>query len=130
MHRTGGGPQAQVRFKNKLVSLDASVIDLCVALFDWAKFTRAKGAIKLHLLLDHDGYLPTFAHISEGKVHEINVARTLRFDPGTIVVFDRGYNDYDWFASLTAQGVWFVTRMKTDANYVVVEQRPAAAGSA
>lgn len=118
------------RFKNKLVSLDATVIDLCLTMFDWASYRRTKGAIKLHLLLDHDGYLPCFAHITEGKAHEITVARTLRFDPGTIVVFDRGYNDYDWFVSLTAAGVWFVTRMKTDASYVVVEKRPVPEGSA
>ena len=75
------------RFKNKLVSLDATVIDLCLELYDWAHFRRTKGAIKLHLLLDHDGYLPSFAHITEGKVHEIRVARQMRFAPGTIVVF-------------------------------------------
>jgi len=118
------------RFKNKLVSLDASVIDLCLTMFDWAKFCRTKGAIKLHLLLDHDGYLPAFAHVTEGKVHEINFARRLRFEPGTIVVFDRGYNDYGWFLQLSADGVWFVTRMKENADYVVVEERPIPAGSA
>ena len=111
------------RFKNKLVSLDASVIDLCVKMFDWARFCRTKGAIKLHLLLDHDGYLPCYAHITEGRTHEINIARGLRFEPGTIVVFDRGYNDYNWFRSLTEDGVWFVTRMKDNADYIVVESR-------
>ncbi len=81
------------RFKNKLLSLDATVIDLCASLYDWAKFRRTKGAIKLHLLLDHDGYLPRFAVITDGKTHELNVARKLRWEPGTIVVFDRGYID-------------------------------------
>lgn len=118
------------RFKNKLVSLDASVIDLCLTMFDWAKYRRTKGAIKLHMLLDHDSYLPCFAHITEGRVHEINVARGLRFDPGTIVAFDRGYNDYSLFEQLTADGVWFVTRMKTGADYVVLDERPVRAGSA
>jgi len=65
------------RFKNKLVSLDSSVIDLCLKMYDWAKFRTTKGAIKLHLLLDHDGYLPCFAVISTGKVHDVTVARTL-----------------------------------------------------
>ncbi len=124
------GRNRKFRFKNKLVSLDATVIDLCLGLYDWAKFCRTKGAIKIHLLLDHDGYLPCFAHITEGRTHEINVARELRFEPGTIVVFDRGYNDYEWFAGLSAAGVWFVTRMKDNADYVVVEERPAAGGSA
>jgi len=112
------------RFKNKLVSLDATVIDLCLSLYDWAQFRRTKGAIKLHLLLDHDGYLPSFACITEGKVHEIRVARQMRFAPGTIVVFDRGYTDYDWFETLDQQGVFWVTRLKDNASYVVVEERP------
>jgi Transposase DDE domain/Domain of unknown function (DUF4372) len=111
------------RFKNKLLSLDATVIDLCLELYDWAQFCRTKGAIKLHLLLDHDGYLPSFACVTAGKVHEIRVARQMRFDPGTIVVFDRGYTDYEWFAKLNEQGVFWVTRLKNNADYVVVEKR-------
>ena len=112
------------RFKNKLVSLDSTVIDLCATLFDWAKFRRTKGAVKLHCLLDHDGYLPSVVVITEGKRHDVRVARTLRFDPGTIVVMDRGYTDYAWFGHLTAQGVWFVTRPKDPAVYEVVEDQP------
>jgi hypothetical protein len=110
------------RFKNKLVSLDSSVIDLCLAMFDWAHFRRAKGAIKLHLILDHDGYLPSFAIITEGSVHEITVARQFKFDPGTIIVDDRGYNDYELFSHWTSQSVYFVTRMKDNAVYDVVRQ--------
>ncbi len=69
-----GGKKAQkFRFKNKLVSLDSSVIDLCLSMHDWAKFRTTKGAIKLHLLLDHDGYLPCFAVITTGKVHDVTV---------------------------------------------------------
>ena len=113
-----GGPR-KFRFKNKLMSLDASVIDLSVSLFDWAKFRRTKGAIKLHLLLDHDGYLPSFAVVTEGKAHEIRVARTLRFEPGTILAIDRGYTDYHWFVELTRQEVYFVTRLKDNAAYEV-----------
>lgn len=122
--------RSKFRFKNKLVSLDASVIDLCLQLYDWARFCRTKGAVKLHLLLDHDGYLPCFAVLTEGRTHEIRVARELRFDPGTIVVVDRGYTDYDWFETLTQQGVWFVTRMKDNADYVLVESRPIAPAGA
>jgi hypothetical protein len=109
------------RFKNPLLSLDASVIDLCATMFDWAKFRLTKGAVKLHLLLDHDGYLPSYAVITEGKKHEVRVARQMRFAPGTILVFDRGYTDYEWFASLIQQGVYFVTRLKENADYGVVE---------
>jgi hypothetical protein len=112
------------RFKNKLVSLDSTVIDLCATLFDWAKFRRTKGAVKLHLLLDHDGYLPSVVVITEGRQHDVRVARTLRFDPGTIVVMDRGYVDYAWFGQLTTQEVFFVTRLKDNAVYEVVERRP------
>ena len=110
------------RFKNKLVSLDSTVIDLCVSVFDWAKFRRTKGAIKLHLLLDHDGYLPCFGVITEGKVHDVKVAWTLWFEPGTVVVDDRGYNDYGLFAKWTEQEVYFVTRMKDNALYTVIEE--------
>jgi hypothetical protein len=111
------------RFKSKLLSLDASVIDLCASVFDWATFRRTKGAVKLHLLLDHDGYLPCYAVITEGRRHEVRVARTLTFPPGAILVFDRGYVDYAWFAELTRQGVWFVTRLKDNAVYAVLGTR-------
>lgn len=111
------------RFKNKLYSLDATVIDLCLSMFDWAEFRRTKGAVKLHMLLDHDGYLPTYALITEGKVHEVTVARLLNFAPGSIIVVDRGYNDYSLFGNWTANGIYFVTRMKTNAKHDVIEKR-------
>ena len=82
------------RFKNKLVSPDSTVIGLCVSLSDWAMFRRTKRAVKLHLLLDHDGYLPCFGVITESKVHDRKVAWSLSFEPGTVVVDDRGYTDY------------------------------------
>jgi IS4 transposase len=116
------GGRKKFRFKNKLMSLDGSIIDLSVRMFDWAKFRRTKGAIKLHLLLDHDGYLPSFAVVTEGKTSEIKVARTLRFAPGTILAIDRGYNDYAWFRELTQEEVYFVTRMKEKAVYEVQEE--------
>ena len=119
------GPFAKkFRFKNKLVSLDSTVIDLCINIFDWAQFRRTKGAIKLHLVLDHDGYLPCFGVVTEGKVHDVKVAHTLYFEPGTVVVDDRGYNDYRLFAMWSEQGVYFVTRMKDNALYQGIESRP------
>ena len=114
-----GGRKKKFRFKNKLMSLDGSIIDLSVSMFDLAKFRQTKGAIKLHLLLDHDGYLPSFGVVTEGKTSEIKVARTLRFDPGTILAIDRGYVDYEWFRELTQEEVYFVTRMKEKAVYEV-----------
>ena len=120
----GAAPGHKFRFKNKLLSLDASVIDLCASLFDWAQFRRTKGAVKLHLVLDHDGYLPSFCVVTDGKTPDLAPARQMLFDPRTIVVFDRGYNDYDWFAELSERGVFFVTRLKRGADYEVLEQRP------
>jgi hypothetical protein len=111
------------RFKNKLFSLDATTIELCVTLFDWAKFRQTKGAVKLHLLLDHEGYLPVFASITEGNVHEVNIAHTLTFPKGSILAIDRGYVDYEQFAQWTAAGIFFVTREKDNAAYRVVEKR-------
>jgi hypothetical protein len=118
-----GKKKQKFRFKNKLLSLDATVIALCVSTFDWAQFRRTKGAVKLHLLLDHDGYLPSFAVVTEGRQHEVRVARQLHFAPGTILAIDRGYTDYEWFAQLTQQGVYFVTRLKDNADYEVIEER-------
>ena len=120
----GAAPGHKFRFKNKLLRLDASVIDLCASLFDWAHFRRTKGAVKLHLVLDHDGYLPSFCVVTDGKTPDLAPARKMSFDRGTIVVFDRGYNDYHWFAELSERGVFFVTRLKRGADYEVLEQRP------
>jgi Transposase DDE domain/Domain of unknown function (DUF4372) len=116
---------AKLGLPGKLLSLDATVIDLCAGVFDWAQFRTTKGAVKLHLLLDHDGYLPCYAVITEGRVHEIQVARKLKLQRGTMLVFDRGYTDYDWFQRLTENGVHFVTRLKDNATYIVVERRKA-----
>ena len=88
------------------------------------KYQRTKGAVKLHLLLDHQGQLPSFVIVTEGRVHENRIARGLRFEPGTIVVFDPGYNDYAWFDGLDQDGVFFVTRMKDNTDYGVLERRP------
>src|SRR5882762_3471352 len=103
--------------------MDATVIDLCASVFDWARFRQTKGAVKLHLLLGHDGYLPEYAVITEGKRHEVRGARQMRFTPGTMLVFDRGYTDYEWSRRLTRQHVHFVTRLKDNADYGVVEER-------
>ena len=111
------------RFKHKLYSYDATTIDLCLSIFDWAHYRKTKGAVKLHLLLDHDGYLPTFANITDGKTHEVNMARELKLAPGSIIALDRGYNDYKLFNDWTEAGVCFVTQMKTNAVYDVIEIR-------
>lgn len=112
------------RFKNPLVSLDSSTIELCLAMYDWAKFRRAKGAVKLHLQLDHQGYLPSWALITDGKTHEVKVAQMLKYASGTIVVMDRGYVDYSLFGRWNREGVYFVTRAKSNMVYRVVARRP------
>jgi hypothetical protein len=120
---TAHGQQKKFRFKNQLLSLDSTSIDLCASLFDWAKFKSTKGAAKVHLLLDHEGYLPCFACITDGKSHDITVARKLKFQPGTIIAMDKGYVDYDWWERLTEQGVYFVTRLKKDMLWDELESR-------
>ena len=121
--RKGAPLKHKFRFKNKLLSLDSSTISLCLSLFPWAKFRQKKGAVKLHLLLDHDGYLPTFAYISDGKKHDVKVARHVPLAPGSIVAMDRGYNDYKLFCAWTEAVIYFVTRLKENADYIVLEDR-------
>lgn len=121
--RTVAPQNHKFRFKNRLLSLDSSTISLCLALFPWANFRRTKGAVKLHLLLDHDGYLPTYAYISEGKKHDVTVARKAPLCAGSIVTMDKGYNDYKLFDFWTNKGIYFVTRLKDNADYTVVEER-------
>jgi hypothetical protein len=114
------------RFKNPLRSLDGSVIELCVSVFDWARFQRTKGAIKLHLQLDHQGYLPCCAVLTDANTSEISIARQMEFAPGTIVVVDRGYLDYTLYERWSRTGVYFVTRAHSNMVYEVVETRVLA----
>lgn len=116
------------RFKNKLLSLDSSTISLCLSLFPWAKYRRTKGAVKLHLLLDHEGYLPSYAYLSNGKKHDVAVARNFPLASGSIVTMDRGYNDYSLFSFWTRKGIFFVTRLKENADYITEEKREVPQG--
>ena len=118
-----GKRQHKFRFKNKLLSLDSTTISLCLSLFPWAEFRRAKGGVKAHVLLDHDDYLPAYVLISKAKMHDAKVLALLRLNPGSIVAMDRAYNDYKQFARWTQDGVYFVTRMKDNAVYRVVQTR-------
>jgi hypothetical protein len=112
------------RFKHPLRTLDTTIIELCATVFDWARFVRTKGAIKLHLQLDHQGCLPCWALVTEGDVNDVRVAQRLTFAPGTIVAMDRGYLDYALYQRWTTAGVWFVTRPRTTMLYAVLDQRP------
>jgi len=115
--------QHKFRFKNKLLSLDSTTISLCLNLFSWASFRRAKGGVKAHVLLDHDDYMPSFVLITEAKRHDSMILPLLRLAQGSIIVMDRAYNHYKQFSEWIAQGVFFVTRMKDNAAYHVVEKR-------
>ena len=116
-------PKHKFKFKNKLYSLDASVIDLSLGAFPWASFRRTKSAVKIHTLLDHSGFLPAFVSITDGKIHESKVAKSIRLAKGSIVVEDRAYTDYKWFCQLQENGIFFITRQKTNAVYRVTERR-------
>jgi len=111
------------KFKNPLYSLDASTIDWCLSVFPWVKFRTTKGAIKLHVGLNHTGYLPAFVSISDGKTADITLGRTIRFPQGSIVVMDRGYTDYQWYKQLTSNGIYFVSRLKSHASYKVIKRQ-------
>jgi hypothetical protein len=111
------------RFKHPLRALDTTIIELCATVFDWARFVRTKGAIKLHLQLDHQGCLPYWALLTAGDVNDVRVAQRLTFAPGTIVAMDHGYLDYALYHRWTTTGVWFVTRPRTNMLYDVLDRR-------
>lgn len=123
------GQKARFRFKHPVLSLDSTTVPLCLSMFEWAKYVRTKGAVKLHLVLDHQGFLPQYAVLSEGKKADIAVARKMEFQSGTMLVFDRGYEDHNWWRRLTEGGVYFVSRLKDSTAYTIVEERPVPGGS-
>ena len=116
-------PRHKFRFKNPLFSLDASLIDLSLAIFPWADHNRSKAAMKLHVGLDHGGHFPAFATITDGIRHDVPVGRQFDFPKGSVVVIDKGYTDYGWYKQLTEKGIFFVTRQRPNAKYRVVERQ-------
>jgi hypothetical protein len=122
-----GVRKQRFRFKNKLLSLDSTTISLCLEMFPWAKFRRAKGGVKAHVLLDHDDYLPRYVLITEARRSDVKMAGAFPLSPGSIVVMDRGYNDYALFGKWTDEGIHFVTRLKDNAAYEVLEECPVPA---
>jgi hypothetical protein len=111
------------RFKNKLLSLDSTTISLCLSLFPWADYRRAKGGVKLHVLLDHEDYMPSYALLTDARQADVRSARGLQLNRGSIIAMDRAYNDFRLFSKWTQQGVFFVTRMKEGTIYRIVESR-------
>jgi hypothetical protein len=125
-----GGGKTRFRFKNKLLSLDSTTISLCLSLFPWAEFRRAKGGVKVHVMLDHADYMPSFVLITEARRHDVATARKIPLASGSIVAMDRAYNDFRLFAAWTEAGVFFVTRMKENTVWEGVEDRPLPGGGA
>lgn len=124
----GIAPKHGFRFKNPLYSIDATTIDLCLSVFPWAKFRKRKGAIKIHTLLDHRGHLPSAAVVTDGKKGDITVARKMRLEPGSVLAMDRGYVDFTWMEQLDDDGIFFVTRLKTNISFTTVRRFPKSKG--
>ncbi|MBB5188997.1 putative transposase [Zhongshania antarctica] len=123
MRCQGVAPDHNFKFNHPLYSLDASTIDLCLSAFPWADFRTTKGAIKLHVGLNHAGYLPEFVTITEGKKHDVTVGRMLNFPKGSMVAIDKAYNDYVWYKQLTEKDIFFVTLLKDNAKYRIIDRR-------
>lgn len=119
--------QRKFRFHHPLLSLDSTVIPVCASMFDWAKYVKTKGAVKVHTVLDNRSVLPQYAVITDGKTADVKIARALKFEPGTILVMDRGYEDHDWWRKLDTDGVFFVSRLKDSTSYAIVAERPRPA---
>lgn len=117
------GAKRSFRFKNRLLSLDSTTISLCLSLFPWADYRQAKGGVKLHVLLNHDDYLPEYALLTDARRHDVGPARQISLKPGSIVVVDRGYTDFALFARWHREGVFWVTRMKDGTAYIVEHDR-------
>jgi len=124
-----GTRKSKFRFRNKLLSLDSTTISLCLSLFPWAKFRRAKGGVKAHVLLDHDDYLPRYVLLTPAKASDVRMAHSFDLPPGSIVAMDRGYIDFRLFARCIATGVFFVTRPMHHMVYEVVQSRPVPQNS-
>ena len=109
------------RLKRKVFIMDASIIPLSLSLFDWAKFRKKKGAIKLHTVLDYDTGLPCYSVLTDGKTHDVKEAHNVVFPAESVLVVDRAYVDYKWLYNLDSSGVFFVTRLKSNADIEVME---------
>lgn len=116
-------PKNKLKLKGPLLALDSTTIELCLSLSPWAQFHHGKGAMKLHIAIDLAGDLPTVLVLTEGRRHDVKVARRIAFPAGGLLIMDRGYVDFEWIWELTQTGVFFVTRMKKNCRYTVLECR-------
>jgi hypothetical protein len=118
-----------VELANTVYALDSTTIDLCLSLFEWAPFRSTKAAVKLHTLLDLRGSIPTFIHVSDGKLHDVNVLDLLAFEAGAFYVMDRGYLDFERLYVLHQAGAFFVTRAKRSLDARRVYSMPSDRGT-
>jgi hypothetical protein len=116
------------KFKNPLYSIDSTTIDLCLKLFPWADFRNGKGGIKMTVKLDHQGKIPCFVVVSNAREHDVKKVRDIPYEAGDVLVFDRGYTDYGYFASIGEQKAYFVTRLKKNAVYNRIRKRAVKKG--
>lgn len=116
-------PKYKLKLSKKLFIMDSTVIDLCLSLFPWAKFRKKKGAVKIHTLMQADGLLPTFLHITDGKVHDSKAAKELNVPPESFLVYDKGYHDFNQYKYYKDNKIQFITRMKTNAAYKVIRNK-------
>lgn len=119
-----GFKQVKFRIKSKIFLLDATTISLCLSLFDWAKYKTAKGAVKMHTLLDYDGNLPAYINITNGKTADNKGAYDLPLQKGSVIVADRFYNDFYLLHIWDSRGVYFVIRHKENIQYIVIKENP------
>lgn len=109
---------------SNITLMDATTIKLCLETFPWAQFRQHKGAIKLHVGLNDNGLIPDFCDMTTGKVHEIKHAQQKQFQPGSILIFDRGYADYKCWDLLDKKGVFYISRLKKNAFFELLGRRP------
>ena len=121
-------PKHQFKFKNPLYSFDSTLINVCLSLYPWATYRKKKGAFKLHTMLDHNGYVPSFMVVTDGKTHDINVVKDGSYgfpslSPDSILLVDRAYIDYNWLFSLAQNKLFFVVKAKSNMKYTVLGQQ-------
>ncbi|HEY5122610.1 MAG TPA: IS4 family transposase [Ignavibacteria bacterium] len=118
LQQSAGFKQIKFKIKKKIYLLDSTLISLCLSLYDWAHYTKVKGAIKLHTLLDYDGCLPSYVHITTGKDADVKIAKLMNLQSDTVLVADRGYLDFDLLNKWDRQKVNFVIRLKDNIKHI------------
>jgi len=118
-----GFKQKKFKIKSKIYLLDSTTISLCLSIFDWALYRTAKGAIKLHTILDYDSCLPVYVYMSDGKLSDVKAVQELSFRKGAVIVMDRAYLDFIMLSRWNTEGVYFVTRLKKNIKFKRLKER-------